>query len=244
VLRDGAEYLKDKLNDAAKDLNSEVDAGLKDFIAGSDEQVRADYEAFQTGYDAGQKLGKALDDLINKSDDDPENLTEDRVLTNPDGTNSLDTTVDTAPAIDITGKVEDSSGNGLEGAGVELTTGDDSVGSLSSAPPLMNGSYDLLIPQGAAVPNQAQFEAQLLAEDGGILPVNGNVVDLTRGSQDSGGLSVSYDSDDDSDGSNIAVPTSAPAQSRATAAGRPARANALRSPLRRKFSSPAKVRVQ
>jgi hypothetical protein len=207
--------MKGKLEEVAKEVNSEFDKTVEDGIAGTDAQTRADYEAVEQDYSIVEKVSKltlpgAIAKLIATSDDMPENVTAERDETQADGSTLLDQNVDTAPAEEFTGAVTDSAGAPLEDAGVVFTTGDDSVPPIVAGPTLMDGSYDLLVPQGSvgsAVPDSGQLEVQLLDEHGGVLSVTGDSVDLAAGTQNLGTVMVAYDSDDDgdddSDGSNI-----------------------------------------
>lgn len=208
---------KSVLADGAKELAGSTVDSIRSTVLGDDEKVRDVWAADGPLLQYAEKMSKdslaeaftAVTDAL--VDADMNALTE-RNVTAPDGSNSLDSTIDTAPAIDISGKVSDGSGKPLEDSTVALSTGDDSQPPIVAGPSNTDGTFDLLIPANApgySDPSSGQLQFQLLDEHGGIEIENGPLVDFTRGSQSVGSWKVSYDSDDDgdddSDGSNINV---------------------------------------
>lgn len=195
-----ADIVADQLKDAANDYVSEgLGEGNKEFesIGSEDEKIQESYEGFSKS-----SWGK-LEEVIEKSFfDAPEKLTGAEDVTDSQGNNSLDPDIDTAPAVEITGTATNSSGTGLQNAGVELTDGNDADTPFASGATFADGSYDLVVPEtavGNVVPNDAQFEITALDENGDIMSFDGSSVDVGAGSQSLGSSSISYDSDDDGD---------------------------------------------
>jgi uncharacterized protein (TIGR03437 family) len=185
------ETIKEELVDKLKDLA--VDAtGIA--VGSLDEQAEKEWEKAKD-----DPLGKVAEQWIENMKDAPATLEGPRDETDSDGSNSLNDSVDNAPAIEITGKVTNGAGAGLQNVGVELTDGNATDTPIATGPTNTDGTFDMLIPLGANVPATALFQITALDEDGDIATFDGNTVNIGRGSQSIGTSSISYDNDDDGD---------------------------------------------
>lgn len=180
-------------------LAGDVTDALKDtpgiLLGALDEQYEKDYDQVKDS-----PIGMVVEDLVTNFMDAPTTLAGPRDDAGSGGSNSLDTTVDNAPAEEITGTVTGAAGNGLQNVGVELTDGNDGDTPIATGATSTDGSYDLLVPEGAGnIPSNALFQITVLDESGDVDTFDGQNVDLATGSQSIGTSSVSYDPDDDGD---------------------------------------------
>jgi uncharacterized protein (TIGR03437 family) len=202
--KSAAKTLAELAADGFMDLEQEfVGLGLgaldKKFgsIGSEDEKMQEGYAKF-----AESGFGKIVEQLEKNMFDAPETLTASEDVTDSKGNNSLDQDIDSAPAVEITGTATNSSGTGLQNAGVELTDGNGADTPFASGATFADGTYDLLIPDtavGNVVPGNALFQITALDEDQDIVAFDGSNVDVASGSQSIGTSSISYDPDDDDD---------------------------------------------
>jgi hypothetical protein len=188
-------------------FNDKIDSGLGAILKPVDETLEQDYKTVQTGFDADEQLGidprpsllATMNTLTAETKEFVSTLLAPRDDTNPDGSNIEDDSVPNDPAQEITGRVQDGSGGPLENVTVQLNNGDDGTAPEAVASTQTDGSYDLLVPVGASIFSPAQFEVVTMDESGDQDSFVGNTVDLGRGSQNLGTVTLSYDSDDDGD---------------------------------------------
>jgi uncharacterized protein (TIGR03437 family) len=192
--------LKTITDEVAKQLAKDATAAVGEVVGSIDEQIGQEWEQAEK-----DPIGKVAEQYLENLKEAPTTLEGPRDETNPDGTNSLDTSADNAPAMDITGKVTNGSGTGLQNVGVGLTDGNGDHTPVAVGVTNTDGTFDLTIPVGAAVPSSALFQVTALDETGDIATFDGATVNLAKGPQSIGTSSISYDNDndgdDDSDGS-------------------------------------------
>ncbi|HKD08665.1 MAG TPA: hypothetical protein VKB79_22370 [Bryobacteraceae bacterium] len=196
-----AELAGDGLIDATKDFSG-------DLIGLGDEEATEDFDQF-----AESGIGKVVEQFIKNTFDAPEKLAGNEDVTDSNGNNSLDTDIDSSPAIEITGAADNGSGTGLQNVTVSLTDGNDADEPIATGATSTDGSFDLMVPAsavGGSVPNNAIFEITSMDENGDLASFDGNSINLAAGSQSIGTWSITYDNDndgdDDSDGSDAVRP--------------------------------------
>jgi hypothetical protein len=197
----------DVMSHLGDDVQDDVPDDVKTSLNSVDQQFNDKMDQFAQNWSIDQPVASVgLPTAIQEAQDTEQNaaaeLLAPRVVTNPDGSNSLDYSVDNSAAVEITVKVTSSNGTPLEDSGVQVASGDDSQLPYAIAPTLGDGSAIMMIPSSAignSVPNSALFGISLLDETGETTRFDGPSVNLANGSQSLGSYKVSYDSDSDGD---------------------------------------------
>jgi len=200
------------------DVEDDVSDDIKTSLNSVDQQFNDKMDQFAQQWSIDQPVASVgLPTAIEEAQDTEQNIAAEllapRVVTDPDGSNSLDYTVDNSAAVEVAVNVTSQNGTPLEDSGTELTSGDDSQLPYAVAPTLADGSAIMMIPTSAignSVPANAEFGISLLDETGETTRFDGPSVNLAMGSQTLGSYNVSYDSDndgdDDSDGTAVRRP--------------------------------------